>query len=211
MAKPTGLVQGTLDMLILKTLLAEARHGWAPAIGEGTGELDAPLRPGQSGGPGGMTCERSTTPARPVAFPAAKSRGRTARRASIPSRRTRKGKRRRRVDARGPAGSGPRHGRNRSISGGLSSQARSQLLGRSLARRKVCAPFLHPGPCLFPVGDPYRTRTQTVWCWCGKPSKKNLISTAALRRPISSTPGADAQLSIRRRVHQYILRCWRRR
>ena len=31
MAKPTDLVQGTLDMLILKTLLAEPRHGWAIA------------------------------------------------------------------------------------------------------------------------------------------------------------------------------------
>ncbi len=29
MAKPTDLVQGTLDMLILKTLLIEPRHGWA--------------------------------------------------------------------------------------------------------------------------------------------------------------------------------------
>ena len=31
MAKPTGLVQGTLDMLILKTILTEPRHGWAIA------------------------------------------------------------------------------------------------------------------------------------------------------------------------------------
>ena len=31
MAKPTDLVQGTLDMLILKTLLIEPRHGWAIA------------------------------------------------------------------------------------------------------------------------------------------------------------------------------------
>jgi PadR family transcriptional regulator PadR len=31
MAKPTDLVQGTLDMLILKTLLIESRHGWAIA------------------------------------------------------------------------------------------------------------------------------------------------------------------------------------
>ena len=31
MAKPTDLVQGTLDMLILKTLLVEPRHGWAIA------------------------------------------------------------------------------------------------------------------------------------------------------------------------------------
>ena len=31
MSKPTDLVQGTLDMLILKTLLIEPRHGWAIA------------------------------------------------------------------------------------------------------------------------------------------------------------------------------------
>ena len=31
MGKPTDLVQGTLDMLILKTLLIEPRHGWAIA------------------------------------------------------------------------------------------------------------------------------------------------------------------------------------
>jgi PadR family transcriptional regulator PadR len=31
MAKPTDLVQGTLDMLILKTILTEPRHGWAIA------------------------------------------------------------------------------------------------------------------------------------------------------------------------------------
>jgi transcriptional regulator len=31
MAKPTDLVQGTLDMLILKTLQIESRHGWAIA------------------------------------------------------------------------------------------------------------------------------------------------------------------------------------
>ena len=31
MAKPTDLVQGTLDLLILKTLLLEPRHGWAIA------------------------------------------------------------------------------------------------------------------------------------------------------------------------------------
>lgn len=31
MAKPTDLVQGTLDMLILKILLIEPRHGWAIA------------------------------------------------------------------------------------------------------------------------------------------------------------------------------------
>ena len=31
MAKPTDLVQGTLDMLILKTILIEPRHGWAIA------------------------------------------------------------------------------------------------------------------------------------------------------------------------------------
>ncbi len=31
MAKPTDLVQGTLDLLILKTLSAEAKHGWAIA------------------------------------------------------------------------------------------------------------------------------------------------------------------------------------
>jgi transcriptional regulator len=29
MGKPTDLVQGTLDLLILKTLSSEARHGWA--------------------------------------------------------------------------------------------------------------------------------------------------------------------------------------
>jgi len=31
MGKPTDLVQGTLDLLILKTLLTESRHGWAIA------------------------------------------------------------------------------------------------------------------------------------------------------------------------------------
>ena len=31
MGKPNDLVQGTLDLLILKTLLPEARHGWAIA------------------------------------------------------------------------------------------------------------------------------------------------------------------------------------
>ena len=31
MAKPTDLVQGTLDMLILKTISLEPKHGWAIA------------------------------------------------------------------------------------------------------------------------------------------------------------------------------------
>jgi PadR family transcriptional regulator, regulatory protein PadR len=31
MGKPSDLVQGTLDLLILKTLLPEPRHGWAIA------------------------------------------------------------------------------------------------------------------------------------------------------------------------------------
>jgi transcriptional regulator len=31
MAKPTGLVQGTLDLLILKTISVEPKHGWAIA------------------------------------------------------------------------------------------------------------------------------------------------------------------------------------
>ncbi|HKE21100.1 MAG TPA: PadR family transcriptional regulator [Bryobacteraceae bacterium] len=31
MAKPTDLVQGTLDLLILKTLSIEPKHGWAIA------------------------------------------------------------------------------------------------------------------------------------------------------------------------------------
>jgi transcriptional regulator len=31
MGKPTDLVQGTLDMLILKTIWIEPRHGWAIA------------------------------------------------------------------------------------------------------------------------------------------------------------------------------------
>ena len=31
MSKPTDLVQGTLDLLILKTLLLEPMHGWAIA------------------------------------------------------------------------------------------------------------------------------------------------------------------------------------
>ncbi len=31
MAKPTDLVQGTLDLLILKTLALEPKHGWAIA------------------------------------------------------------------------------------------------------------------------------------------------------------------------------------
>jgi PadR family transcriptional regulator, regulatory protein PadR len=30
-AKPTDLVQGTLDLLILKTILLEPKHGWAIA------------------------------------------------------------------------------------------------------------------------------------------------------------------------------------
>src|SRR5438477_1528479 len=31
MAKPTDLVQGTLDLLILKTIALEPKHGWAIA------------------------------------------------------------------------------------------------------------------------------------------------------------------------------------
>ena len=31
MAKPTDLVQGTLDLLVLKTLSLEPKHGWAVA------------------------------------------------------------------------------------------------------------------------------------------------------------------------------------
>src|ERR1700751_5086932 len=31
MARPTDLVQGTLDLLILKTLSIESKHGWAIA------------------------------------------------------------------------------------------------------------------------------------------------------------------------------------
>lgn len=31
MSKPTGLVQGTLDLLILKTISLESMHGWAIA------------------------------------------------------------------------------------------------------------------------------------------------------------------------------------
>ena len=31
MGKPNDLLQGTLDLLILKTLLVEAKHGWAIA------------------------------------------------------------------------------------------------------------------------------------------------------------------------------------
>jgi transcriptional regulator len=31
MGKPSDLVQGTLDLLILRTLLTEAKHGWAIA------------------------------------------------------------------------------------------------------------------------------------------------------------------------------------
>jgi len=31
MAKPTDLVQGTLDLLILKTISLEPKHGWAIA------------------------------------------------------------------------------------------------------------------------------------------------------------------------------------
>lgn len=31
MAKPTDLVQGTLDLLILKTIAVEPKHGWAIA------------------------------------------------------------------------------------------------------------------------------------------------------------------------------------
>ena len=31
MGKPSDLIQGTLDLLILKTLAAEPKHGWAIA------------------------------------------------------------------------------------------------------------------------------------------------------------------------------------
>jgi transcriptional regulator len=31
MSRPTDLVQGTLDLLIMRTILAEPRHGWAIA------------------------------------------------------------------------------------------------------------------------------------------------------------------------------------
>ena len=31
MSRPTDLVQGTLDLLILKTIALEPMHGWAPA------------------------------------------------------------------------------------------------------------------------------------------------------------------------------------
>ena len=31
MGKPTGLVQGTLDLLVLRTIEHEPKHGWAIA------------------------------------------------------------------------------------------------------------------------------------------------------------------------------------
>lgn len=41
MGKPSDLLQGTLDLLILKTLMLEPRHGWAIAkrIGQLSGEV----------------------------------------------------------------------------------------------------------------------------------------------------------------------------
>ena len=41
MAKPNDLVQGTLDLLILKTIALEAKHGWAIAkrIQQTSGEV----------------------------------------------------------------------------------------------------------------------------------------------------------------------------
>jgi PadR family transcriptional regulator PadR len=41
MSKPSDLVQGTLDLLILKTIVAEARHGWgiAQRIRQVSGEV----------------------------------------------------------------------------------------------------------------------------------------------------------------------------
>lgn len=47
MSKPTGLVQGTLDLLILKVLALEPMHGWAVAqrIRQMSGEV---LQVGQS-------------------------------------------------------------------------------------------------------------------------------------------------------------------
>ncbi len=47
MSKPTDLVQGTLDLLILKILALEPRHGWAIAqrISQMSGDV---LRVGQS-------------------------------------------------------------------------------------------------------------------------------------------------------------------
>ncbi len=46
MSKPTGLVQGTLDLLVLKTIALEPMHGWAIAqrIHQMSGEV---LRVGQ--------------------------------------------------------------------------------------------------------------------------------------------------------------------
>ncbi len=47
MSKPTGLVQGTLDLLILKTIALEPMHGWAIAqrIGQISNDV---LQVGQS-------------------------------------------------------------------------------------------------------------------------------------------------------------------
>ncbi len=47
MSKPTGLLQGTLDLLILKTIVNEPMHGWAIAqrIRQISGEV---LQVGQS-------------------------------------------------------------------------------------------------------------------------------------------------------------------
>lgn len=46
MSKPTGLVQGTLDLLVMKTIALEPMHGWAIAqrIHQMSGEV---LRVGQ--------------------------------------------------------------------------------------------------------------------------------------------------------------------
>jgi hypothetical protein len=56
MGKPSDLVQGTLDLLILKTLSTEARHGWAIAkrIQQISGEV-LQVQQGSGATPSGTT------------------------------------------------------------------------------------------------------------------------------------------------------------
>ena len=43
MSKPTDLVQGTLDLLLLKMLALEPLHGWAISLRRAGGEGDRDL------------------------------------------------------------------------------------------------------------------------------------------------------------------------
>src|SRR5215813_12545373 len=83
MARPTDLVQGTLDLPILTTLSIESKHGWAiakrsqqisreiqqvqqgslyPALHRQVGERESTFGSDQHGGPGGVICARWTKP-----------------------------------------------------------------------------------------------------------------------------------------------------